>query len=54
MLLSEAWQLYVADKQIEGYSPATLKGYKIQRNLLARHFGDIDIKSITLPSLKNI
>lgn len=53
MLLTEAWQLYVADKQIEGFSPATLKGYKIQHTLLVRHFGDIDVETITLPDLKN-
>jgi integrase/recombinase XerD len=52
MLLSEAWQLYAADKQIEGFSPATLKGYKVQLNLLIRYFGDIDIEEITLASLK--
>jgi integrase/recombinase XerD len=52
MLLSEAWQIYSADKQIEGFSPATLKGYKVQHNLLLRHFGDIDIRTITLPDLK--
>ena len=34
MLLSEAWELYYADKTIERYSAATLKGYKIQMQLL--------------------
>jgi integrase/recombinase XerD len=52
MLLSQAWQIYSADKQIEGYSPATLKGYKTQHNLLIRHFGDCDLDEITLPALK--
>ena len=52
MLLSEAWRLYAADKQIEGFSPATLRGYKIQLNLLVRYFGDIDIEEVTLVSLK--
>lgn len=52
MLLTEAWQIYAADKQIEGFSPHTLKGYKIQHNLLVRYFGDIDIETVTLPDLK--
>ena len=34
MLLSEAWELYHADKTIERYSTATLKGYNIQVSLL--------------------
>jgi integrase/recombinase XerD len=52
MLLTEAWRLYATDKQIEGFSPNTLRGYKIQFNLLLRHFGDIDLDEITLPALK--
>lgn len=52
MLFSEAWQLYVADKTIEGFSPATLKGYKVQLNLLIRYFGDTNIGGITLVDLK--
>jgi integrase/recombinase XerD len=50
--LLEAWELYRADKQIEGYSPNTLKGYCIQHNLLVRHFGDIKLDEINLPALK--
>lgn len=53
MLLTEAWELYFADKTIERYSSTTLKGYKVQTNLLIKHFGDIDIEEITLLSLKN-
>jgi integrase/recombinase XerD len=53
MLLSEAWELYYADKTIERYSSTTLKGYKIQMSLLIRHFGDIEIDGITLLDLKN-
>lgn len=52
MLLSEAWQLYAVDKQIEGFSPVTLKGYKIQHNLLIRYFGDAGLDEIMLPALK--
>jgi integrase/recombinase XerD len=52
MLLSEASRLYIADKQIEGFSPTTLKGYRIQHKLLVQHFGDIELDEITLPGLK--
>lgn len=50
--MSEAWELYKADKQIEGYSPVTLKGYRIQHNLLVRYFGDVELDEITLAGLK--
>jgi len=53
MLLSEAWQIYLADKTIERYSTVTLNNYRIQVNLLIRHFGDIDIEGITSVDLKN-
>jgi len=52
MLLSEAWVIYEADKKIEGFSPVTIKGYKIQHNLLVRHFEDTDLDEISLPALK--
>jgi integrase/recombinase XerD len=53
MLLSEAWSLYETDKRIEGFSPLTLKGYRIQHDLLTRHFGNINLDEITLPGLKS-
>lgn len=53
MFLSEAWELYLTDKTIERYSVVTLHNYKIQINLLIRHFGDIDIEGITSIDLKN-
>ena len=52
MNLSEAWENYYTDKQLEGYSSTTLKGYKVQYNLLLKYFGDINIDDITLLSLK--
>jgi integrase/recombinase XerD len=52
MKLSEAWELYVPDKQIVGYSSNTLKQYKIQVNVMIRHFGDVDLENIALPDLK--
>jgi len=50
--LSEGWQLYVADKTIEGLSPNTLGDYKTQMNMLIRYFGDKDINGITVFDLK--
>ncbi len=53
MLLSEACRLYVADRQIEGFSSHTLKGYRIQINMLIAYFGDCDLDEISLPDLKD-
>ena len=44
MILSEAWQLYKADKQIQGYSSQTLKAYKIQSALFIKHLGNVEIE----------
>ncbi|MFA5316994.1 MAG: tyrosine-type recombinase/integrase [Dehalococcoidales bacterium] len=52
MRLSKAWESYAADKRLLGYSPHTLKSYRLQVNLLIRHLGDIDIEEITLEQLK--
>lgn len=52
MQLSEAWKFYTIDKQIEGFSPQTLKGYQTQANILIKYLGDIDLDEITLPILK--
>ena len=52
MILSEAWNLYKADKQIQGYSPQTLKAYNVQLHLLIRHLGDVPLDEITNGSLK--
>lgn len=50
--VSEAWNLYKADKQIQGYSYQTLKVYKVQISLLIKYFGDIKITDITTESIK--
>lgn len=47
MNLSEAWQLYKADKQIQGYSSQTLKAYKVQSTLFINYVGDVPIEDIT-------
>ncbi|WP_165997787.1 site-specific tyrosine recombinase/integron integrase [Bacillus sp. Cs-700] len=52
MLLSLVWEKYNLDKQIEGYSPLTLKTYNFQYNQLLRHFGNVDINGITTDQLK--
>lgn len=52
ILLSKIWELYKSDKQLEGYSPHTLKGYELQNDLFIRCVGDIDIESVTYPAIK--
>jgi integrase/recombinase XerD len=52
MLLSKEWENYEFDKRIEGYSPHTIKAYKVQLYLLIRYFKDIDIKTLTTEDLK--
>ncbi|MFG6115560.1 tyrosine-type recombinase/integrase [Halobacillus sp. MO56] len=52
MLLSETWEKFELDKKIEGYSPLTLKTYRIQYQKLLSHFGDIDINLIQTEQLK--
>jgi integrase/recombinase XerD len=52
MLLSQAWSVYEADKRLLGYSPHTLKAYKLQFKLLIRHFGDIDLGDFSFEGLK--
>lgn len=46
MLLSKSWELYESDKRIEGFSPQTLKAYKLQSKLLIQHFIDVNIESL--------
>ena len=52
MLLSKAWETYESDKRIEGFSPQTLKAYRLQSILLIRYFDDLKIESITTTHLK--
>jgi integrase/recombinase XerD len=52
LLLSQAWGKYESDKRIEGFSPQTLKAYQLQVTLLIRHFGDVEINSLTTEQLK--
>jgi integrase/recombinase XerD len=52
VLLSKSWKLYESDKRIEGFSPQTLKAYKLQSKLLIQHFNDVNIESLTTNQLK--
>ncbi|PLT29089.1 tyrosine-type recombinase/integrase [Peribacillus deserti] len=52
MLLTKAWENYEVDKRIEGYSPHTIKAYKVQLYLLIKYFKDIDITTLTTEDLK--
>lgn len=53
MIISEAWLLYEADKKLEGFSPHTLKSYKIQKDLLIRYLGDVFVSDVTYDDLKS-
>ncbi|KOO50203.1 integrase, partial [Viridibacillus arvi] len=37
MLLSKAWEAFESDKRIEGFSPQTLKAYRLQASLLIKY-----------------
>lgn len=52
MRLTEAWQLYVADKRLLGYSQCTLTAYKTQVRLLIRNLGDKELNEVRLEQLK--
>jgi site-specific recombinase XerD len=45
-------ETYQSDKRIEGFSPQTLKAYQLQVTLLIRHFGDVEINSLTTEQLR--
>lgn len=51
--LSAATATYLAAKRIEGFSPATLKGYGLQLKLLRRHIGDQLLEEVTLEDLRD-
>lgn len=53
MTILEAWNHYEKDKRYQGYSPYTLKAYKIQARLLAQEFDNCDINDITHQQLKD-
>lgn len=53
MILSEAWNAYESDKRLEGYSPHTLKAYRLQSQLMIRFIEDIEIEAVAFEHLKN-
>jgi integrase/recombinase XerD len=53
LLLSKAWESYESDKRIEGFSPQTLKAYRLQAFLLIRYFNDLNVDVITTIQLKD-
>jgi integrase/recombinase XerD len=52
MKLSEAWSLYESDKQLEGYSPYTLKAYALNSRLFIEYVGDIELEDVTFEMIK--
>ncbi|WP_245639478.1 site-specific integrase, partial [Viridibacillus arvi] len=52
MLLSKAGEAFESDKRIEGFSPQTLKAYRLQASLLIKYFKDIEITNIETNLLK--
>jgi integrase/recombinase XerD len=52
MQLTKAWESYEADKRIEGFSPQTLKAYKLQVRLLINYFTDVNIATLSTSHLK--
>lgn len=52
MLMSEVWRMYKSDKQLEGYSPHTLKAYQLQHNLFFEYQGDCHIEDIDYKTIK--
>jgi integrase/recombinase XerD len=53
LLLSTAWETYESDKRIEGFSPQTLKAYKLQATLLIRYFKEVRLDTISTIQLKD-
>lgn len=53
MLLSEAVTLWTKQRQMEGYSPATLTSYRMQMGLLVRRIGDMPVADVTLHHLRD-
>jgi integrase/recombinase XerD len=50
--LSKAWETYEADKRIEGFSPQTLKAYRLRAKLLIKFIEDVQIDTLTTAQLK--
>jgi integrase/recombinase XerD len=54
MQLKKSWESYEADKRIEGFSPHTLKAYKLQVKLLINYFTDVNLDTLSTSHYQNI
>ncbi len=52
MQLSEASQRYLSTRNQEGYSPHTLRAYRLQHQILIRDLGDMELTTVTLDPLR--
>lgn len=53
MRLSVAMDAYLQAKAIDGYSPSTLKAYRLQFTLLRRAIGDPEVDAVTTQHLRD-
>ncbi len=52
MRLSDASNRYLTLRAQEGYSPYTVKAYRVQHRLLIKDIGDVEIDTVTLEQLR--
>lgn len=52
MRLSQATQLYLHAKELDGYSPRTIEAYGLQFRLLIAGIGDCELSEVTTESLR--
>lgn len=52
MLASKAVRCWIEQRRAEGYSPCTLRAYRLQLGLLLQAIGDVQVASITLDHLR--
>lgn len=53
MRISEASEAFLSLRQAEGFSPYTLKAYRLQIELLIRDAGDLELVAVTLQVLRD-
>ena len=52
MRLSEASERYLATRTQEGFSPHTIRAYRLQHQILMREVGDVGLAAVTLDLLR--
>jgi integrase/recombinase XerD len=52
MKISDVWKMYMTEKKMAGFSKYTFDAYRVQINLLIKHFGDVDIETLNLFEMK--